>query len=96
MTTNANTVVQIQAGAGQDFIDARGVNTYRVLGLGEDGNDTLIAGDMQDSILGGAGDDALFADGDGINDQVFGGPGFDKAKVDVGVDQLDSLESFPF
>lgn len=60
--------------------------------LGGDGNDRLDGGPSSDRLFGGAGDDNLFAR-DGVADIVSGGPGRDRADVDVGLDVVSGVET---
>lgn len=49
--------------------------------FGNAGNDTLDGGEGNDTMLGAEGDDRFIAD-DGFLDEIFGGPGNDKARKD--------------
>jgi Tol biopolymer transport system component len=61
----------------------------RALGLA--GNDVVEGGPGKDLIDGGAGNDVLLAR-DHRKDTVKGGPGFDRAQVDKGVDKVSGVE----
>ncbi|HXF98931.1 MAG TPA: hypothetical protein VNJ46_10000 [Gaiellaceae bacterium] len=78
---------------GDDLIcGLRGDDRIRAL----EGNDTVLGGDGEDILIGGPGEDRLFGAGgrdrldarDGSADLVDGGPGVDRARVDVGVDDV--------
>jgi len=72
--TPASTTVD--AGAGNDYVDASGVTGVGVILLGGAGDDTLIGGDGADRLEGGDGLDSLYGrDG---NDTLLGGTGADK------------------
>jgi Ca2+-binding RTX toxin-like protein len=58
---------------------------------GGDGDDFLRGGTGKDVLHGQLGDDRLSAK-DGFRDDVFGGRGFDRARVDRGLDLLDDVE----
>jgi RTX calcium-binding nonapeptide repeat (4 copies) len=90
MTTN-DSVVQVNAGDGNDLVDATLASTYQTVQLGEGGNDVLVGGKKADSLNGGDNDDHLFAK-DGVIDAVNGGSGIDKAQVDLN-DQLTGVET---
>jgi Ca2+-binding RTX toxin-like protein len=49
---------------------------------GEQGNDVLTGGASTDYLRGGDGDDYFYASGDGANDSIDGGLGYDTARVD--------------
>lgn len=65
----------IEAGDGDDVIDARGLNVGVTL-IGGDGNDTIRAGRGVDLIIGGPGDDVLV--GGQRRDILIGGAGKDR------------------
>ena len=44
MTTTNDAIVQVNGGAGADFIDATNVRGYHTVQLGEGGNDGLLGG----------------------------------------------------
>jgi Ca2+-binding RTX toxin-like protein/6-phosphogluconolactonase (cycloisomerase 2 family) len=73
--------VQIDGGAGDDYLQAGG-GTAKLLGgdgndklIGGRGNDILIGGLGRDILIGGSGDDIL--DGGAGNDVLYGGRGYD-------------------
>lgn len=74
---------RITAGAGADYVMARGGND--LLDGGADA-DTLAGGDGADTMLGGDGDDVI--DGDNGDDALAGGPGADEL---WGMDGSDSV-----
>lgn len=76
-------------GPGDDFLF--GGRGFDQLAGGED-NDYLVGGRGFDIIRGTTGDDVLQAR-DGRRDRVAGGAGFDRARIDVGVDRLFAVES---
>ena len=91
-SATAITAVQIQAGAGNDSVDASAMTraTYVNGGAGLDtivggsGNDTLSGGAQSNEITGGAGDDVLngspgndLIQGNGGNDRIYGNGGLD-------------------
>jgi Tol biopolymer transport system component len=59
--------------------------------LGEKGNDVLEGGPGMDILDGGAGNDLILAR-DGHKDVVRGGPGFDRARIDRGLDKVSGVE----
>lgn len=59
--------------------------------LGGDGNDLLTGDTGRDVLGGGDGNDKLYAM-DGERDEVVGGPGFDVARVDRGLDRVRGVE----
>jgi Ca2+-binding RTX toxin-like protein len=61
--------------------------------FGESGNDRLIGGPERDFISGGAGNDQIRAK-DGIRDRLVGGTGFDRARIDRGLDSTRLIEAF--
>lgn len=68
--------------------------------IGGQGNDRIRGGGGDDLIRGGLGKDVLrgqkgsdrLAASDGIRDRVDGGPGFDKARIDSGLDIFQAIE----
>jgi Tol biopolymer transport system component len=60
--------------------------------LGRGGNDILDGGPGKDRLDAGPGNDVIFAR-DGARDDVLGGRGFDRAKVDLHLDRVHSVES---
>ncbi len=68
--------VQVDAGDGDDTVDARSAGVP-VLLLGEDGNDTLTGGAGNDFLVGGPGNDVM--DGQGGADTFAGQDGTDRA-----------------
>ena len=83
----------VHGGDGNDVIKV--VNMGGLFGnytfLGEGGNDSIIGGPGKDSLSGGDGNDTLIGN-DGNKDTLDGGAGTDKAKRDVGLDTLVSIE----
>ncbi len=91
------------AQAGNDIIDASGLETTAAELRGDDGNDVLRGGDAADTILGLAGNDTLYGndgndeiagfdggEGGPLNDsdQIFGGLGNDTLSGDKGTDTV--------
>jgi len=65
--TTSNSIVQVEAGAGKDLIDASLVHFYRTFQFGQDGDDILSHGKLADILNGGNGFDIAethFGDGD--------------------------------
>jgi Ca2+-binding RTX toxin-like protein len=58
---------------------------------GDAGCDTLRGGPDRDQLLGGREQDTVYAR-DGFRDQVRGGSGRDRARIDVGRDVTSSIE----
>ena len=58
---------------------------------GQRGNDRILAGRGRDTSLGGSGNDTFYAR-DGFRDAIGGGPGTDRARIDVGLDRLRRVE----
>jgi hypothetical protein len=84
-------------GQGGDYL-AGGGGDEVLRGMG--GNDSLVdtttsccgqAGGGSDLLSGGAGDDSIAAE-DLIRDTVDGGAGFDRARIDVGLDRVQRVE----
>ena len=71
--------VVVDALAGDDYVDASGVETMSVTLIGGEGNDLLIGGRGDDLLIGGAGNDTL-SGGAGV-DVLDGGEGDDSALV---------------
>jgi len=94
--TTGGSVVEVQGGAGTDFIDASSAHSYRTDQYGEDGADVLKGGTQPDNLFGALGNDTLYADGDKQADTVDGGSDIDKAKVDFGLDTFTGIEAFNF
>jgi Ca2+-binding RTX toxin-like protein len=69
------TLVRVNGFAGDDTVDATGMQT-RVELYGGDGNDNLYGGSGADLLNGGAGNDGLW--GGGTRDTLIGGPGADR------------------
>lgn len=86
--TGTVTVDTLIGGPGVDVLCGLGGNDG-ALGLG--GNDVVEGGPGKDVIDGGAGNDLLLAR-DHRKDIVRGGPGFDRARVDKGVDKVSGVE----
>lgn len=61
--------------------------------FGDSGNDLLFGGERRDFIAGGPGDDEIRAR-DGTRDRIEGNRGFDRARVDRGLDVASSIEAF--
>jgi RTX calcium-binding nonapeptide repeat (4 copies) len=89
-----NTLVRGQAG---DYL-AGGGGDEVLRGMG--GNDSLVdtttsccgqAGGGSDLLAGGAGNDTISAE-DLISDVIDGGAGFDRARIDVGLDRIERVE----
>ncbi len=91
MTTTNDAIVQVNGGAGADFIDATNVRGYHTVQLGEGGNDGLLGGTLSDSFDGGADQDTIRAK-DGIAESVKGGTESDTGTFDFNLDQLSSIE----
>jgi uncharacterized delta-60 repeat protein len=90
--------IQINALAGNDTLDASAA-TVPVTLIGGDGNDLLFGGAYADLLQGNAGNDTLFGGqandtlhGNEGNDYLSGGPGADQLFGDAGNDQLVSLD----
>ena len=79
----------ILCGSGNDRVTGSSANSRIVGGAG---NDILDGGAGADVLEGGDGDDVFFAR-DSIADQILGGNGNDRAKIDVGLDSMNSVES---
>jgi Ca2+-binding RTX toxin-like protein len=84
----ANDRIIINAGAGDDVVEASGLapGTIQFTANGGDGNDVLIGSDGPDTLSGGAGDDVLL--GNGGLDILDGGPG-DNIVIQGAVASLD-------
>jgi Ca2+-binding RTX toxin-like protein len=88
----------VGAGGGDDLLGSGGADTIRG-GPGRDGifgdagNDLLVGNEQPDFIAGGGGDDTIRAR-DGARDRLQGGRGFDRARVDRGLDVARSIEAF--
>ena len=94
---NATSVERVDAGSGNDLLDASGM-TANVTQVGNAGDDVLVGGDGDDrqyggdgndSIVGGDGNDRIYGDrGDDLidagagNDVIYGGDGNDTVKFD--------------
>ena len=87
----------LQGGPGDDVIcgldgpDRIGGGPGNDVLIGGAGDDVISGGPGADRLDGGAGDDTLRAR-DGAPDRVVGGAGRDRARVDVGLDRLSSIE----
>jgi Ca2+-binding RTX toxin-like protein len=76
-------------GLGNDvLIGGRGADRMR----GADGRDRIFGGRDRDVVDGGPNDDTLGMR-DGESDHVKGGLGFDRARIDVGLDELFGVEA---
>jgi Ca2+-binding RTX toxin-like protein len=99
-------VTVIRGGEGNDYLVAGEPGSELVGGPGDDwligagGRDTLQGGGGEDTIVGGSGRDLLlggrqndtFYARDRLRDQVRGGSGRDRARIDVGRDVTQSIE----
>jgi Ca2+-binding RTX toxin-like protein len=85
-------VENVLGGSGNDRISALATSIVANRFVGNGGNDILDGGGGADVLEGGAGDDIFFAR-DSVADQLFGGTGNDRAKIDIGVDVMNSIES---
>jgi hypothetical protein len=89
----------VDGGDGNDWIIGGLGNDVLVGGNGKDkilglrGNDSITGGAGRDILFGGSGDDTIDAF-DTERDQVAGGRGTDKARVDENVDQAWSVEEY--
>ena len=89
---------RLHGNRGGDFI-AGGGGSDRIMGgpsndllKGGWGNDTISGGDgHEDQLRGGPENDTLLAR-DGLRDMVFGYLGFDRARVDIGLDLVHGVE----
>jgi Ca2+-binding RTX toxin-like protein len=85
--------------AGDDVVDGNRGRDAISGGHGHDvvsggrANDTVRSGEGHDTISGNNGNDRLYAR-DGLHDTVKGGPGFDYAHLDRGLDSVSSIEAF--
>jgi Ca2+-binding RTX toxin-like protein len=79
--TTSNSIVEVDAGGGDDLIDGSEVKSYRTVQLAEAGNDVLVGGAKPDSFNGGSDTDRIFSK-DGILEIVDGGSGTDTATID--------------
>jgi Ca2+-binding RTX toxin-like protein len=70
---------RLKGGGGDDVLKGRA------------GNDRVIGGYGGDRMMGNRGDDVLVAN-DSMEDWLLGGPGFDKARVDSGLDHWKGIE----
>ena len=71
-------VVEVHAGKGDDsvrFDESTGLVPLRMIAHGEQGNDTLVGGSLNDELHGDQGSDNLF--GNDGNDELFGGNSHD-------------------
>ena len=78
----------LRGGGGDDVL--RGGGGDDVL-RGRTGDDRLIGGNGLDRMFGNSGNDVLLAN-DSMEDWLFGGRGFDKARVDSGLDHWKGIE----
>jgi serralysin len=81
---------ELHGGAGNDQLAGRGRPDEL---FGGDGKDVVRGGRGRDVIQGGPGNDELWAR-DGFKDVVRGGSGSNRARRDVGLDVLHSIEAF--
>jgi Ca2+-binding RTX toxin-like protein len=88
-------------GAGEDLLGGLG-GADRLYGgdgpesgrgrlFGGRGNDTIVGGRGRDSLRGMAGNDTLYSR-DGYRDEARGGAGYDRARIDRGLDLRRSIE----
>lgn len=90
LVTSEVEVVNAAASTFANRFDATGA-TWAVVITGGTGNDTLIGGDLNDTLTGGAGDDSLV--GNGGNDALTGGLGADAFDGGDGNDSL-TIDNF--
>lgn len=83
-TTPPVTYVYIATEDMNDTVDAHAVTAHQLSEYGNDGNDTLIGGGVDDDLEGGAGDDTI--QGNGGNDYIQGGAGADTMSGGAGSD----------
>jgi Ca2+-binding RTX toxin-like protein len=81
----------VLCGSGNDRVTGSSANIANRI-VGGAGNDILDGGAGADVLDGGAGDDIFFAR-DSVADQILGGAGNDRAKIDTGLDSMNSVES---
>jgi len=81
----------VLCGSGHDRVTGSSANIANRI-VGGAGNDILDGGGGADVLEGGDGDDVFFAR-DSVADQLFGGNGNDRAKIDAGLDSMNSVES---
>lgn len=106
LVANDSFYVVFEGGAGNDTLKggARGdylrgnAGSDRLLGgggsddlSGQAGNDRFVGGPGRDRCLGGGRNDVFYAR-DGFRDFVGGGPGTDRARIDVGLDRVRHVE----
>ncbi len=84
-------VETVLGGAGDDRISGSSADIANRF-VGNGGNDILSGGGGGDVLIGGAGNDTFFAR-DGVADQIDGGAGTDRAKIDAGLDSMLGIES---
>ncbi|HEX2110007.1 MAG TPA: VWA domain-containing protein [Gaiellaceae bacterium] len=88
---------KVDGGRGNDHVLGGGGNDRLTGGHGNDrlkgagGRDRLLGGRGRDMFAGGQGADTILAR-DGRRDTIFGGGGFDIARVDVRLDRLTAVE----
>jgi Ca2+-binding RTX toxin-like protein len=75
-------------GSGSDILIGGDRSDYL---SGQRGNDRILAGSGRDTCLGGSGNDVFFVR-DRLRDLVGGGPGTDRARIDVGLDRVRRVE----
>ncbi|MHC4878023.1 MAG: hypothetical protein ACYTGL_16330, partial [Planctomycetota bacterium] len=81
------TPLVIDAGAGDDSVDASGLTAVSVTVFGGDGEDTILGGEQADELYGDAGDDIITG---GMGDDViYGREGFDQIAGNEGDDAVD-------
>ncbi|MBI1312273.1 hypothetical protein GC176_13370, partial [bacterium] len=77
----------VDAGAGDDGVDASTMTAASVTVFGGAGKDSISGGDQADELSGGAGDD--FITGGMGDDVISGGEGFDQIRGNEGDDAID-------
>ena len=93
--TTSNSTVQVEAGAGNDLLDATDARTFDTFLIGEGGDDVLIGGHKGNSLFGADGNDVFFTK-QGVKETVLaGGAGNDTATLD-GFDAPNSIETLKF
>jgi Ca2+-binding RTX toxin-like protein len=86
--TGGDLTQALWGGRGDDVL--RGLDGKDRL-IGQGGDDVLRPGSGKDSVSASHGDDTIYGR-DGWRDVFDGGPGFDRARVDAGLDRLVSIE----
>src|SRR5207247_7840009 len=78
----------LDGGGGNDLLRGKG---GRDTLIGEGGTDGIFCGPGKDDVSAGQGNDTIYAR-DGMRDDLGGGPGFDRARIDVGLDRVLEIE----